>query len=62
MNLLKALVFGIFGLILGCVVGLILWAVLGLPVDSNLPSVALTCNAVPILGLAFGVWLGSRPN
>ena len=62
MNLLKALVFGIFGLILGCVVGLILWAALGRSMDWNSVSVTLTCNAVPILGLAFGVWLGSRPN
>ena len=62
MNLLKALVFGIFGLILGCVVGLILWAALGRSMDGNSVSVTLTCNAVPILGLAFGVWLGSRPN
>jgi len=62
MNLLKVLVFGIFGLIFGCVLGLILWALLGRSMDWNSVSVTLTCNAVPILGMALGVWLGYRPT
>ena len=60
MNLLKVFIFGIFGLIFGCIIGLIAWAVLGSSMDGNSVSVVLTCNAVPILGIAFGVWLGSR--
>jgi len=60
MNLLKVLIFGIFGLIFGCIIGLIVWAILGRSMDGNSVSVVLTCNVVPILGIAFGVWLGSR--
>ena len=60
MNLIKVLVFGVFGLIFGCIVGLIIWAVLGRSMDWNSVSVTITCNAIPILGMAFGVWAGSR--
>ena len=58
MRTLRTIIMGSMMIIPGLVLGLIVWYILGKPMDNGSPGVILACNAIPLASVLAGIYFG----
>ncbi len=58
MRTLRTIIMGSMMILPGLVLGLIVWYILGKPMDNGSPGVILACNAIPLASVLAGIYFG----
>ena len=58
MRTLRSVIMGSMMILPGLVLGLIVWYILGKPMDNGSPGVILACNAIPLASVLAGIYFG----